>query len=103
MQKGYDNPGQFADALKGIAKPLGRHTDVFRHNDGDTYSISTSWTSSLTQAIVKAQYDGVVLKARIPNARLVRSPDRYMEAEVLVTGVVSGADVKWVLRPGFKR
>jgi len=95
-----DHPG-YSDALEGRAIPWGGHSDPALHNDGNTRSEFTSWTTDRSVAVDFATNggsdpNGVVL--RIPNADgpgLIRvpSPNSYHESEVLIQGPVSGADV----------
>ena len=84
---------EFADALEGIARPIGGHSDPALHNEFDTYSIFTSWTTKRSVARGFARFEGVVLECTLPPCRLVKSPDKNKEFEVLVTGTVEGAKV----------
>ena len=91
--------GGFDDAVDGIAKPRGGHDSPELHNDGDTESIFTSWSPDVSVAdhfATRFGKPGVKLKADIPKSQLVESPDAHEEAEVLVTGVVVGAEVSGV-------
>jgi hypothetical protein len=89
-----------ADAAQGTARPRGGHSNPDKHNDGDTESIFTSWTTDESVATTHADKyrgeGGTVLSKEIPNDRLVRSPDNHTESEVLVVGDVTGADTRRV-------
>jgi RHS repeat-associated protein len=89
---------RFRLATLGIAIPVGGHDSPKRHNDGDTDSIFTSWTTDIEVAEGEASYPhpGVVLTKKFPRSRLVASPDEYQESEVLVVGPVTGASVKFL-------
>ena len=90
------HPG-YGEALLGIARPRGGTATPAQHNeDEDTRSPYTSWTRSYGIANYWANRSpagGIILSARIPRSRQVASPDLYREQEVLVTGVVTGANV----------
>jgi hypothetical protein len=91
----------YPDALVGDVVPWGGHSDPLRHNLGDNQSVFTSWTTDRDVAVQFATQngrypDGVVL--RVPDAdgagyTRVQSPDLYDENEVLIQGIVHGAEV----------
>jgi RHS repeat-associated protein len=59
------HPG-LADAHEGTAYPIGGHSDPKEHNDGDTRSVFTSWTTDWGTARFRATKNGqggVVLRA----------------------------------------
>lgn len=91
---------RFRLALEGTALPRGGHATPAQHNEGDTRSIYTSWTTDISVAEDNAKYPtgGVILTKKFPRSRLVESPDVYEESEVLVVGPVYGASVKWIPR-----
>ncbi len=81
------------------------HWDVKRHNQGDTKSIFTSWSTSKDTAIIHAgkKYGelilfnfyslinyirGVLLQAKVPLYKVFASHDEWAEHEVLVAGPV---------------
>ncbi|MCA2220590.1 polymorphic toxin-type HINT domain-containing protein [Nonomuraea aurantiaca] len=90
----------YQSALRGIAPPLGGHSDPARHNGGNTRSKFTSWTTDLDGVARDAAEEmgppGVVLRIRkgavSPN-RIFESPDIYDESEVLIAGIQTGAEV----------
>ncbi|MFI6700423.1 putative T7SS-secreted protein [Streptomyces sp. NPDC050509] len=94
-QKMYD------DSLKGVAEPLGGHSDPQLHVGGRTDSDFISWTTYYEDMALEESFrgsgPGVVL--RIPNADGVgysRVPGvsfPYGEGEVLIRGSVRGAEV----------
>ena len=85
---------QFADALDGIATPIGGHESPYLHNKGNTASIFTSWTTRPNWAKGVARYEGVVLQKTFPESVLVKSPNLYSsEREILIEGVVTGCKV----------
>lgn len=89
-------------AQRGIAIPRGGHDSPDEHNGGNTDSIFTSWTTNWNVAESAAldshfgNGQGVVLTARIPVSRIVKSVDVKEEDEVLVTGPVTDAKVTYV-------
>jgi hypothetical protein len=90
MHPGYPN------ALNGIARPRGGPADGVMHNAGDTRSPFTSWTTNTVTATMFAGPVGAIL--RINHApgngySQVLSADVHLEAEVLVQGIVTGAEV----------
>jgi RHS repeat-associated protein len=98
LYRGVTNghPG-YENALIGTAIPRGGTASPQDHNEwDDTRSIYTSWTRSYEWAKYYANRNpggGVILTAKIPKSRQVKSPDVYREQEVLVTGIVTGASV----------
>ena len=89
------HPG-YGDALLGTAQPRGGTSTSEEHNEGFTDSIYTSWSHSFSTASWYANRSGqggVVLTSRIPRSRQTPSPDRFNEGEVLVRGIVIGANV----------
>jgi len=89
------NP-QYQDALHGIAKPRGGPATPAEHNDGDTQSEFTSWTTDWHVALEKAMDRdmggaGVILQKDFDAIIIVLSPDAYFESEVLVRGLVIDA------------
>jgi RHS repeat-associated protein len=89
------HPG-YADALKGIARPIGGHSDPSNHVLGDTNSIFTSWTYDPTYAQQRAGSGGVFMSKEIPVSQTEPVPrwlqDEFsFESEVLVRGTVTGA------------
>jgi RHS repeat-associated protein len=84
-------------ATRGIVLPPGGHSDPDAHNEGDTQSVFTAWTTSkdLAEHYALDRGHGVVLDEWFPLSRLVRSPDRHKESEVLVIGAVVGANVRF--------
>jgi RHS repeat-associated protein len=89
---GNDHPF-FEDATNGTARPFGGHSDPLLHNQGNTFSEFTSWSTQRSVAVEATGGDGVVLQQMFRVSRLVRSPDLYGESEVLIRGVVTGAKV----------
>ncbi|MCW3463666.1 RHS repeat domain-containing protein [Chitinophaga nivalis] len=87
------------NAKRGMAVPWGLkggHNDPIRHNEDQNFSIFTSWTISEKEAIKWANErgsGGVLLKKSFKISRVVPSPDRFDEKEVLVPGIVTGAAV----------
>ncbi|MFF7646607.1 putative T7SS-secreted protein [Streptomyces canus] len=91
----------YQDARRGVAEPLGGHSDPQLHAGGRTDSEFTSWTTYYEDMALEESYrgngPGVVL--RIPNADGVgysRVPGvsfPYDEGEVLIRGPVRGAEV----------
>ncbi|MFF9177084.1 RHS repeat-associated core domain-containing protein, partial [Streptomyces sp. NPDC014793] len=89
------------DAKRGVAEPLGGHSDPQLHVGGRTDSIFTSWTTYYEDMALVESFrgngPGIVL--RIPNGNGVsysRVPGvsfPYDEGEVLIKGSVTGAEV----------
>jgi hypothetical protein len=99
----------YEDALKGKANPIGGHSDPALHNEGNTNSEFTSWTTDKSEAYRRAttstednfqRTHGVMLEDRVPASQLVKSPDNHGESEVLRKGPVSGATVISTPNPG---
>ena len=102
MIRGYRgiarNNLHYQDAVNGIARPKGGTATPDDHNDGDTNSIFTSWTTNWQVAKDKAlDRDlggwGVVLQKDFHLTEIVASPDAYFESEFLVRGLVTDAFV----------
>ncbi|MEM6806001.1 MAG: RHS repeat-associated core domain-containing protein, partial [Bacteroidota bacterium] len=99
---GIDNPDMHKEAMRGIATPLGitgGHSDPNRHNLGDNRSIFTSWTKIKTVAnkfASKAGPGGVIMSKKFKLSQIVPSPDKFDEGEILVPGIVNGANVEIV-------
>ena len=83
--------------MMGTALPLGLedgHDDPELHNNGDNWSIFTSWSISETKATEIARKNGpggVVMTNRFKLSETVPDPDKYNEGEVLVPGIDRGA------------
>ena len=78
--------------LKAASGPP-RHSSPYQHNSGNTQSVFTSWTTDPGMAHAHAMPGGVVLKKTVPTSSLIESPDIFNESEVLLEGIVSGAEV----------
>jgi hypothetical protein len=77
---------------------------MWEHNGGDTASVFTSWTRSETIAIDRfvtrgGRTGGILLELRVPASKLVFSPDRFHELEVLIEGPVHGAIPRIIPQP----
>ena len=92
----------YDDALQGVARPgdLLGHTDAAAHNLGRTHgSRFTSWTRDRAIAERFAGPDGLILEWRTgapprgADWQFVLSPDKYMESELLVEGLLTGIRV----------
>ncbi|MFE0385641.1 putative T7SS-secreted protein [Streptomyces bungoensis] len=91
----------YEDAKRGIAEPLGGHSDPQSHVGGQTDSVFTSWTTYYEDMALEESFrgngPGIVL--RIPNtdgisyARVPGVSFPYDEGEVLIRGHVTGAEV----------
>jgi len=96
----------YANALQGMAVPYGLnggHSDPEAHNTGSYNSIYTSWSMSRGVADYhanKGKQPGVVLMKKFMLHETVPSPDEHHELEVLVPGIVRGADVQRPLGRG---
>ncbi|BAS14857.1 hypothetical protein AHiyo8_31600 [Arthrobacter sp. Hiyo8] len=94
----YGHPA-YDDALNGIARPQGGHSNPALHNGGRNDSVFTSWTTDESIARdVASEGNGPGVVLRIPDADgpgyvRVPSPDIYHESEVLIRGPVFGAEV----------
>jgi len=90
-----DHP-DYPNAMMGIATPWGGHSDPKKHNEGFNQSIFTSWTISKSVAQMWATSNGsggIILSKKFNISELVPSPDIFREGEILVPGVVTGAEV----------
>jgi len=89
-----DHPG-YSDAMNGIAKPRGGAATAAEHNYGNTRSDFTSWTTDQDEAAYKAGPGGAILRVPLSSVadRVVESPDLFEESEVLIRGIVTGAEV----------
>ncbi len=93
----------YNNAQKGIAEPIGGHSDPDLHAGGRTESEFTSWTTYYEDMALEESYrgngPGVVL--RIPNAdgptysRVPGVSFPYDEGEVMIRGRVSGAEISF--------
>ena len=95
-----DNP-QYPEAAQEIIRPRGGPATPADHNEGDTKSEFTSWTTNLQVAREKATDQdlggqGVVLWKDFQESELVISPDAFFEQEVLIRGLVVDALVSEV-------
>ncbi|MGW1982235.1 putative T7SS-secreted protein [Streptomyces collinus] len=91
----------YEDAKRGVAEPLGGHSDPQLHAGGRTDSIFTSWTTYYEDMALEESFrgngPGIVL--RIPNgdgvsySRVPGVSFPYDEGEVLIKGPVTGAEV----------
>ncbi len=73
------------------------HNNPTAHNEGNTSSIFTSWTTNPAVAARFASIGGpggVVHFKNFNIRQVVPSPDRYSEHEILVIGPVTGATVR---------
>jgi hypothetical protein len=88
------NHPDIALAAQGIARAPGGHSNPYWHIAGDTDSIFTSWTTSLSEAQMRADLagpGGVVLRDKLPRSRVqALSPQRgfLMEEELLCVGEI---------------
>jgi RHS repeat-associated protein len=105
MHPGYD------DAVQGIARPRGGHSDVRSHHDGNTESVYTSWSTDKETALrfsrgaAEGRNDlpGVMLQVKLPLGQPVLPTWLYYEdlfetSEHLVEGIVTGAK-PWHIPP----
>ncbi|ROI04548.1 hypothetical protein EGI16_07725 [Chryseobacterium sp. G0240] len=84
----------YKNAIKGMAVPLGGHSDPESHNWGDTESVFTSWTVNRNVALKFANNNGsggVLLQKTFSIHKIIPSPDKYNEQEILIRGIVIGA------------
>jgi RHS repeat-associated protein len=101
-----DSPG-FANALKGIANPIGGDASAVEHSLGNTASNFTSWTSDYDTALKFATNGGttngaVLTNTFAPGVAVPVAPnieELMMESEHLVTGPTSGALVTLIPHP----
>ena len=98
-----EHHAKYREALLGIAlprDPIHGHRNPEDHNLGDTMSVFVSFTRSQSVAEAKAlNYGaarGVVLRATVPRSRIVESPNKFDEDEVLVIGGVTNAETYMV-------
>jgi hypothetical protein len=91
------HPG-YEDAVRGVVKPRGGHENPYLHNEGDTRSEFTSWTTNRAVAERFTEGKGIVLQMTVDKSKLIYSPDYYGESEVLIQGPVSGARVNYIDR-----
>jgi RHS repeat-associated protein len=85
---------QLANAFQGRAFPMGGHSSPALHNAGENASVFTSWTTDYSTAVNFATGSGpggVVLRQTVPRSSLIRSPDDFLEFEVLRQGPINGA------------
>ena len=85
---------QLANAVQGKAVPWGGHSNPVLHNMGDNASVFTSWTTDYSTSVNFATGNGpggVVLRQTVPRSSLIRSPDNFLESEVLRRGPIDGA------------
>ena len=93
----------YYNALMGMATPWGLnggHDSPMKHNQGNNFSIFTSWSVFKLTAQMWATANGpggLILTKQFNATEIVPSPDIFREGEVLIPGVVTGATVT---RPG---
>lgn len=76
-----------------VPRGLDGHNNAAQHNRGDNNSIFTSWTRSKNVARKfgrRKGKGGVLLTKKFKKSRVVTSPDKFKEQEVLVPGIVTG-------------
>lgn len=76
--------------------PKGGNANAKEHNEGNNSSIYTSW--SIYREVAdkfggRKGAGGVLLMKDFPVTETVPSPDKFMQGEVLIPGVVTGAIV----------
>jgi hypothetical protein len=84
-----------------MAIPRGGNASPQEHNASDNNSNYTSWTIYPNVANEFGQrkgFGGVVLTKEFSLNEIVISPDKFMQGEVLVPGIVKGAIVKPALK-----
>jgi RHS repeat-associated protein len=92
----------YDDAVQGVARPgdVNGVSDVALHNAGFTHGTDlTSWSTQLSTAEGFAGQGGVVLETTVGTlqrggVQILRSPDAFNEAEILVKGLVGGLKVR---------
>lgn len=90
---GKEHPG-FELATQGIAVPRGGNASSEQHSAGNTASIFTSWSMSRGVANGFAGENGVVLSKQFkPSQMVIPNTEFPNEHEILVPGVVRGANV----------
>ena len=97
----------YEDAKRGNAKPIGGTASAAEHNEGNTNSPYTSWTTNEEVAknyALRPNGEGVVLRLDIDESLIVESPNKKVvllkqgggivsEDEVLIQGEVRNAEV----------
>ncbi|GGP01226.1 Hint domain-containing protein [Wenjunlia tyrosinilytica] len=91
---------KYDDALEGRAVPRGGEADAASHNGGNLDSPFTSWTDDYEGVALDAAElgngPGIVMRHRRADIqdRLIKGPqDIYGESELLVEGVINGAEI----------
>ncbi|MFF4181276.1 RHS repeat-associated core domain-containing protein [Streptomyces sp. NPDC001750] len=91
---------KYDDALEGRAVPRGGDADAASHNGGNLDSPFTSWTDDYEGVALDAAElgngPGIVMRHRRADIqdRLIKGPqDIYGESELLVEGVIEGAEI----------
>jgi hypothetical protein len=100
LYRGVDalHPG-YANALEGIANPIGGDATALQHVLGNTASEFTSWTSDFGVAegfATQQSGSGVVLSNTFSRSLLIPSPGNALglgESEFLVPGPVTGSGI----------
>ena len=103
LYRGVDalHPG-YANALEGVANPIGGSATPLQHVLGNTASEFTSWTSDFGVAegfATQQSGSGVVLSNTFSRSMLMPSPGGALglgESEFLVPGPVTGSSVMQV-------
>ncbi len=94
------------NAKMGMAVPRNLesgHSDPELHNAGGNESIFTSWTWARTVANYHANKrgaGGVVLTKKFRRSETIPTSDAFLEGEILIIGIVTGADVAPPNSPG---
>ena len=97
----------YADALKGKVTPRGGTATAAEHNAGNTNSPFTSWTTNQAVAenyALRPEGGGVVLQTRIPQSKMIKSPNLKQvqlktsgqivsESEVLLKGKIDAIKI----------
>jgi hypothetical protein len=108
------HPG-FDDASNGIAIPRGGAATPAEHNEGNTQSPYTSWTTDpdvATNFALRPGGNGVVLSKtfaqdatvvspNVKDVKLIQAPIAKNESEVLIKGPVTGATPRFVTPADF--
>ncbi|WP_243715217.1 hypothetical protein [Micromonospora sp. KC207] len=91
-----ENHRSYASQHGGTVTPVGGHNDPMLHNDGNTDSIFTSWTSNRATAerhATRLSGRGVVLMVRRGTGPIIDMAfmgwDKWGESEVLIKGTVN--------------
>jgi len=92
----HPNHPDYPNALKGIATPIGGHSNPWDHNMGNNASVFTSWTVNpwLANYFPTNQgrtSGGIVLVKSVHISEITPSPDLFRQGEVLLRGIVTGA------------